>query len=362
MEPHRQRAGRSASPEDKPEENPVAEESLQSGAPTMADVAAHVGVSRSLVSLVFRNRPGPNPQTRARILKAADELGYQPDTAAQMLRRRRRDQFGVLFDFEHEFERELVMTMYEEAGRRGYSLVLSGLGRSRSEQAAVEELLGARTAALIIVGATVSPQALRQLSRHVPVVEVGRHTPAAGTDVVQSRGDVGTAMLVEHLLSLGHREIIHLDGDHLPAAEARRAGYLRAMQAAGLGHLTRTVHGEYTEESGARAAIQLLAEPSLPTAIVAGNDQSAAGLIMMLSRAGVRVPEDVSVTGFDDATLAGLSHVQLTTVRQDAQEMGVLAVKAALERIAGRHEPGEFVIEPQLVVRGSTAPPRSGTA
>jgi DNA-binding LacI/PurR family transcriptional regulator len=172
---------------------------------------------------------------------------------------------------------------------------------------------------------------------------------------------VGIARVVEHLLSLGHTRIAYVHGPRLPAAATRRKGYLRAMASAGLRADVVTVAGpDYTEECGATAARTLLCRPrpDLPTAIVAGNDEQALGVLHVLVRAGVSVPDDVSLTGFDDTRIARLSSVDLTTARQDPVQMGRGAVTAALRRVA---EPGLapllVEIEPALVVRSSTGPP-----
>ena len=144
----------------------------------------------------------------------------------------------------------------------------------------------------------------------------------------------------------------------MPPAELRLRGYLDATRALGLRPDVLEFAGDYTEECGAAAGRELLAAAELPTAVVACNDQAAAGLVLTLSRAGVSVPEHVSVTGFDDSRFARLSAVDLTTVHQDARAMGKRAVNAALRRIGHpATRPQELVIEPELVVRSSTATP-----
>jgi DNA-binding LacI/PurR family transcriptional regulator len=146
----------------------------------------------------------------------------------------------------------------------------------------------------------------------------------------------------------------------MPPAALRLDGYLRAIVETGLDEDVVTVTGaDYTEESGAAAGRQLLGRPELPTAIVTGNDQEAVGVMQVLARAGVSIPDDVSLTGFDDSRFARLSSVDLTTARQDAEEMGKAAVSAVVRRI-GRPalRPSLSVVEPSLVVRSSTGPAR----
>jgi DNA-binding LacI/PurR family transcriptional regulator len=171
------------------------------------------------------------------------------------------------------------------------------------------------------------------------------------------------AQAVDHLVELGHRHIAYVHGPRMPSAKVRHEGYLRAMRRHKLPAQTVMTPDDYIEESGAGAAETLLSDEVLPTAVVAGNDHAALGLIHVLLRAGVTVPQHMSVTGFDDSRIAQLSYVDLTTVHQDGMEMGNVAVRAAAERITGaRADPTETVIMPALVVRGSTAPPRSSSA
>jgi DNA-binding LacI/PurR family transcriptional regulator len=329
----------------------------------MGDVAARAGVSRQLVSLIFLNAPGASSESRARVLEAAAELGYQPDAGARALRRGRSRSLGVLFQPKHTSEADVVGGIYPAAHRVSYNVVLSALTPARDEETAVAELLGYRCEALILIGAHMGLDDLRRLAAQLPVVSVGGGVPEGetGCDVVRSAGDVGVAQAVDHLVQLGHRHIAYVHGQRMPSAKIRQQGYLQAMARHGLPPRVVTIPEDYIEESGADAAKTLLQDETLPTAVVAGNDHAALGLIHTLLRAGVKVPEQISVTGFDDSRVAQLSYVDLTTVHQDGSEMGRFAVEAALARITGaRTTPTEVVVSPTLVVRGSTAPPRDG--
>jgi DNA-binding LacI/PurR family transcriptional regulator len=330
--------------------------------PTMADVAARVGVSRQLVSLVFRDAPGASADTRARVRKAAEELGYSPDIAARTLRRGTSKYLGVVFTPAYSSESDIVAGIYPAALNRGYNVVLSALTPTRDTRTAVEELLGYRSEALILIGSLMHADALEQLAVRVqiPIVSLGWGSANESYDVVRSAGDVGIEQAVLHLADLGHRQITYVHSETMPPASVRLEGYERAMTNLSLTPRVIVMSGDYTEESGSGAAARLLAEDALPTAVVTGNDQAALGLIHSLLRAGVAIPKDVSVTGFDDSRIAQLSFMDLTSPRQDPVEMGHAAVEAAIRRI-GRSdvEPAEFVITPRLVVRGSTAVPRT---
>ncbi len=334
--------------------------------PTMADIARRVGVSRQLVSLVLRDAPGASDETRRRVHEAARELGFTPHLGARSLRRAQSKDIGVVFAPAHSTEHEIVGAMYPAAAARGYEINLSAHTGTRSTEQAVEELRGVRCAALILVGSDLDHARILSIAERsqVPVVDVGYGRRNDVYDVVRSAGDRGIAHMTEYVASLGHRRIAYLDPSSMPMAARRRRGHLRAMRRLGLEPDVVAVPGDYTatnyfEEAGATAARAILARPELPTVVVTANDHSAAGFLQVVSRQGVRVPEDVSLTGFDDSPVARFSAVDLTTVRQDPSLMGAAAVEAALRRVSSPVlAPEETVVETSLVFRGSTAPPR----
>jgi DNA-binding LacI/PurR family transcriptional regulator len=312
------------------------------------------------VSLVLRDAPGASAATRERVRRAATELGYNPHLGAQALRQASSKHLGVAFTPAPATEPDIVEYIYPAAMEKGYTVVLSAQTPTRDTRQAVEELLGYRCAALIIIGSTLASNDLKALARRstVPVVIVGAGQKNTYYDVVRSAGDAGISQAVHHLAELGHGDVAYVHSESMPPAQLRLDGYLRATAELSIRPKVIQMAGDYTEESGAEAARQLLREGSLPTAVVTGNDQAALGLMQVLIRAGVSVPEHVSVTGFDDSRIAQLSSVNLTTARQDPAEMGDAAVQAAVRRIGRSNvKPAEFVIMPKLIVRGSTAPP-----
>ena len=337
--------------------------------PTMADIAAHLGVSRQLVSLALRGAPGASEETRRRVRDAARELGFSAHIGARSLRRSRSKDLGVIFAPAHSTEPEIVEHIYPAAAARGYDVILSAHTATRSTNQAIEELLGHRCAALIVIGSHLDHAGLRAVADRLPIplVDVGYGRRNAFYDVVRSSGDKGIAHVVAYLAELGHRQIAYVDPASMPPAKLRRQGYNRVAKRLGLLTDILTVTGDYTsgnyfEEAGSTAARQLLERSHLPTAVVAPNDHAAVGLLQILTRHGVRVPEDVSVTGFDDAPIARLSSVDLTTVKQDPELMGVAAVEAAVRRVEGPEAtPGETVVQTSLIVRGSTASPRAAS-
>ena len=324
--------------------------------PTLEDVAARAGVSRALVSIVIRGVPGASAETRERVLKAAEELGYRPDTRARLLARSSSQLLGVTFNVQHTFHTDLIEGIYAAADRSDYEVVLSALTPRRDEPRAVETLLGYRCDALIMLGPESPAALLEELGRRLPVIAVGRRLREPSIDLVHTDEEAGMRQAVDHLVKLGHQDIVHIDGGRSPKATDRRRAYRAAMRQHGLGDRVHIVPGGQTAESGATAARLLLDEGAPPTAMIAYDDDGAAGVLDSFLRAGISVPRDVSVIGFDDSRLSRLSHVNLTTVGQDAGRMASLAVERAVARLSGDEiADRELVIPPHLVVRGTTA-------
>src|SRR5664279_953361 len=328
--------------------------------PTLADVAARAGVSTALVSTVMRDVPGASAATRQRILQAAQEIGYRPDSRARLLRSNRSRLIGVTFGVQHAFHGDLVSGLYEAADAAGYEIALSAVTPRRDERRAVGSLLQDRCEAMILLGPESRVRYLAELAERCPVVVVARAVNDRAVDVVRTADDEGLRQAVDHLVALGHRRIAHVDGGRAPGAAQRRRGYRQAMHRHGLDAEIHIVPGGLTEEDGAEAARELLALTPRPTAVAVFNDRSATGLLDVFRNAGVRVPQDISVVGFDDSRLARLSHVDLTTVAQDAGRMARLAVGRAIDRLDGTATGGrEIVIPPRLIRRGTTAKVRS---
>ncbi|MCW2704584.1 MAG: transcriptional regulator, LacI family [Blastococcus sp.] len=330
--------------------------------PRLEDVAAEVGLSPASVSLVLRGAAGPSAATRERVLEAAGRLGYRPDRAASLLARRRSRLIGVMLDIRSDYHGELVEDVHEAAEQHGYDLVLSTITRSRDERRAVETLLDSRCEALLLLGPDAPAAWLAELDRQLPVVVVGRSIGSPGVDIVRAADDQGVSLSVDHLVGLGHAQIAYVDGGAGEIAAARRDGYRRAMLRHGLRDRIRVIPGDHTEEAGIRAGMRVAAvltgHAPTPTAVVTFNDRVAVGLLDALSRAGVAVPGDISVVGYDDSPLSRLAHVGLTTVSQNSPALIEHAVTAIVERLdGGRTTHTEIVLPPGLVVRTTTAPP-----
>ncbi|MDF1488068.1 LacI family DNA-binding transcriptional regulator [Tessaracoccus caeni] len=328
--------------------------------PTMMDVAKAAGVSRALVSIVMRGAPGASDQTRAHVLAAAANLGYVPDARAQALRQRGKPSIGVVFQPSQAFQAAIVDRIYAATRDTDYSVVLSATTETHGQSAALESLIGYRCGSLIALGTDLTAERLAPIAKRLPLIVVAWLLEAEGVECVASDDDGGLTQAVGHLVSLGHRRITFLESPSAGGNAERLRGYLTAMAAHGLEEEIDVVPAGSLEEGGAMAAAILLERPELPTAIIGFNDNCAAGVQDLFVRKGVRIPEDVSLVGFDDSEIAQVSYRQLTTVRQDIDALAHVAVNRAIDRMFGR--PGDGpppVIPTSLTLRRTTAPPRA---
>ncbi|MGB1631198.1 MAG: LacI family DNA-binding transcriptional regulator [Acidimicrobiales bacterium] len=327
--------------------------------PTMDTVAERAGVSRALVSLVMNDSPKVSDAKRTAVLEAAAALGYLPNLHARSLAQQRTKTFGIIInDIHNPFFAEVVSGIEAAADEHGFSVLILNGGRDPGrERRAVETHLQFQVEALILVGTRLDDDELEQASRVAPTVIVASGPDHPGVDTITANDTIGAALAVDHLVALGHTDIVHLDGGDNISSRPRAAGFARAMRAAGLEpRVVRAGDGEADAEA---AVVQLVEEEAVPTAIFAFNDLLAAGVLDVLESAGLRVPDDVSVVGYDNTFIAQLNHMSLTAVDQPRRKMGELAVQTMLERIEdNRTKPTNLDLAPTLAVRGSTGPPR----
>ncbi|MBD1542946.1 LacI family DNA-binding transcriptional regulator [Arthrobacter sp. UC242_113] len=327
--------------------------------PRLEDVAERAGVSHQTVSRVINNHPNVSKATRERVEAAIAELGYRRNTAARSLVTRKSQTIGVLGSELSQYGPANTLLGVEHAARdAGYFVSIAAL-RAVSREAifdAIRHFLDQSVDGIVvIVPHSETLLALEELKPGVPVVAVGSlgSESVSGAMVDQKRG---AELAVGHLIEQGHRRIGHIAGpqDWIDAV-ARAEGWSAALRAAGLDD-NLVVEGDWSAGSGYEIGRKLAAERTA-TALFVGNDQMSLGLLRAFSEAGVRVPEDVSVVGFDDQPESGYFTPPLTTVRQDFEELGRRCMDLMLSAIEKGDTVSTTVVEPELVVRGSTSAP-----
>lgn len=327
--------------------------------PTMKDIADHLGVSRQLVSLVLRGIPGPSAESRDRVQAAAKELGYRPNASARLLRQQRTRRIGMMFEMRNPFQVRVVERLFVRATERGFGLTLGPITVERPTDVVVAELMEERVEALVAFNPDPGSSALRDAAALVPLVWLGEWVDSPGVDNIHVDEVEGLRLAVEHLVCLGHRDIVYAGGLGEGVGETRAEAYRAAMATFGLAERTRVLASDFSEEGGADVARRIAGSSERPTAVVCCGDQCAVGVLGVLAQAGIRVPRDISVIGFDDSYLASLSYHRLTSVRQDVEATVESTLDTVLGRIEGNEEPRRVVATPtSLVVRDSTGPAR----
>ncbi|WP_240646166.1 LacI family DNA-binding transcriptional regulator [Georgenia sp. SYP-B2076] len=331
------------------------------GAPSMADVAAVAGVSHQTVSRVLNNPDAVRPDTRERVLVAIRALGYRRNPAARALVTRRTRLIGVINPGEARFGPANTTIAIEEAAREaGYATTLTIMRDARHEtvEAALEYFLGLGVDGIVVIAArTHVAAAADELAGRLPVVMVAAGLQAtASLHVVAVDQELGARMATRHLIGLGHREVVHVSGPNdWFDARARVAGWRKEMREAGL-EVSALVAGGWDAAQGYEVARRMARDRRLPGAVFAANDQMALGMLRAFQEAGVRVPEDVSVVGFDDVAGSEFFSPPLTTVRQPFAAVGRRCIEVILGALDGR-SPSTTLIPPELVVRSSAARP-----
>lgn len=320
-------------------------------------VAQASGVSPSTVSRILNGTAIVSAEKREAVDRAIAELGFVPNPIARGLAGGRTMSVGVITQsIDSPFYGVALRGIEEELTAAGYSpLFTSGHWNAEQEKRCIETLRARRVDGLIILNARLGNGTLRSLAKQLPMVITDRDLSAPGLYTLSFDSFQGAKLATEHLLSLGHRKIVHIAGDlaHSDANERLR-GYRAALEAAGVPFREDYVlPGMYFEDSGREAVEQLLARRLPFTAIFAANDQMAFGAAVALHAHGLRVPDEVSLVGFDD--LATAAHVvpPLTTVHQASLELGRSAAKSLLALLSDQ-QPQEQLPEPRLIVRAST--------
>jgi DNA-binding LacI/PurR family transcriptional regulator len=323
---------------------------------TMDDVAKEAGVSRGLVSLALRDAYGVSDSTRDRILAVAQRLNYQPNALASGLARRTNNTLGVfLLDLHNELFADIYDGIRDVATDAGTELVLSvGSTGGTLDKPALDVLVRAQADVVVAAGLLLSDKELASYRESLRLVSVARRV--SGADNVLSSNELGAKLAVQHLLELGHRRILHLAAPSSDGYHGRRRGFRRAMRTAGLE--PEILVSDYSRAEAARVIGPILDSADRPTAVFAHNDQTALGVLDALYGRGLRVPDEMSVIGYDNTSASRPPEIALTTVDLHGETLGRRAAEIALARMADPEaSPIEQTFKPTLVVRATTGPP-----
>lgn len=324
--------------------------------PNIYDVAALAGVSHQTVSRVFNNQPNIRPATKAKVEEAMAQLGYQPNPAARSLVTAKSNMIGLLVSDTGLYGPAGMLNAMERQARQAGYFAITVAVRSDSPEAWEEGIrhlakMHVEGIATIALRSEVL-QLATSIMPNVKMVAIDADDEADQVRAVGIDNFKGAHMATQHLIELGHRQILHIAGPSTSSeASSRLRGYQKAMTEAGL--KTSVVQGDWTAETGYRIGVELDLDGAAPTAIFTANDHLALGLIKALSARGVSIPEDISLVGFDDIPEAPYFLPPLTTVRQDFTQLGELAIQVLLSDLAGTKRKKMATITPQLVLRES---------
>ncbi|OLC08317.1 MAG: hypothetical protein AUH42_01870 [Gemmatimonadetes bacterium 13_1_40CM_70_11] len=308
---------------------------------TIKDVARAAGVSVATVSRAHNNSRLVTEATRTRVRAVVERLGYSPHAAARSLSTHRTSTLGVLLpDLYGEFYSELIRGIDQTAQRHGFHLlVASSHNEKHAIEAALQSMRGRVDGLIVMSPAPGAYLAVRDLPASFPVVLLNSAATGEAFDALTIDNARGAYEMVRHLIALGHRRIVMISGPERNSDAAERLGGFRAaVRDAGLdGRATLEVAGEFTDSSGFEACLELLRCAPRPTAIFAANDAMAIGALSALREAGVAVPQEIAVAGFDDIPMARYTHPPLSTVRVDIVALGARATERLLEAVGNHH-------------------------
>ncbi|MFJ3818153.1 LacI family DNA-binding transcriptional regulator [Streptomyces sp. NPDC090056] len=335
---------------------------------TITDVARHAGVSTAAVSKVMRNAYGVSPAMQDRVRTAMAELDYRPHAAARGMRGRTYT-VGVLLDnVRNAFFADILDGIHQELENSEYTVLIGAAGFGPDEQArTIRSMVDRQMDGLVLIAPATPRAEVLSTAAVTPTVVIGHHDTSEAHDSVVDADDLGAALVVDHLVSLGHRDIALISATGSRTSRWQRTpeivlaeGYVRAMERHGLADRARVHHAAYTDEGGRAAGIALLSGNDRPTAILAGADVAALGIYRAADELGLSIPKDISLVGYNNTAIASLAPVQLTSVDQAGQTMGAAAAKMLIERVEGRRDRSmQTTMTPRLVVRRSTGAPRA---
>lgn len=327
---------------------------------TIYDVAREANVSLATVSRVLNNNPHVKESTRRRVQEAIDRLGFEPNLVASALMTKRTRLVALLVpDISNPFYAEVASGVEDAAAELDYNCVICNVGGDTNKQAEYVGVLRRKGIDGIIFGtAKHDDQLVLDLSkRRYPLTLMARDVPAAEVNRVLMDDGAGGALAARHLLQLGHKQLTMVtEPDRIHSSQERARGFHRTLRAAAVEPLLVEAEGSDII-AGIKAGHRIFSERRRPTAIFAANDLLAIGIMQAARKEGLRIPEDLSVVGFDGTVMAEVAHPPLTTIAQPMRDMGQAAAKLLLETLSNGGESRRVVMQPELRIGGTTARP-----
>lgn len=330
---------------------------------TIKDIAREVGVSPSTVSRALSDSPLISDETREKVHREAQRLGYERNELARALVKGSSEAIGLIIpDITNTFFADIARGVGEAADAAGYGVILCNTNGSIDREGSYIGLLRRKQVdGLVLATATLNDPSTKSLSKtETPFILVSRICQDVDTSYVIGDDRAGARLAVEHLIGLGHRKIGFIGGPaNVQSSRDRRATYRKVLRQHGLYAEENWVcYADFTQAAGREAGRRMLSLESRPTAIFAANDVTALGVLEAADELGLSVPKDLSLVGYDDISYASLPRIQLTTVAQPTFEMGKIATEWLLSVLTNRDMPRLCsILEPHLVVRSTTTHP-----
>ncbi len=334
-------------------------------AATMKDVAEQAGVSTATVSRALMNPEKVSASTRQKVDQAVMAVGYSPHALSRNLKRNEsRTILVIVPDICDPFFADLIKGIERTAAESGYLVLIGDCAQqNQQEKTFINLIITKQIDGMLLLGSDLPFDASKEEQRNLPpMVMANEFAPELELPTVHIDNLTAAFEAVHYLLNLGHQRIACIEGPkHMPLCQYRSQGYVQALRRNGISvENALTAQGDFTYESGARAVSELMALPSPPTAIFCHNDIMAIGAMFQAKKMGLRIPQDLSVVGFDDIKASQFTDPPLTTVAQPRFQLGRQAMLLLLEQLQGNPvQNGSLLLDSELVVRQSTAAPKA---
>ena len=330
------------------------------------------GVSQACVSKYLNNKPYVSKKTQEKIHQAIEELNYRPSAIARSLVSKKTNKIGVIvLDITNPYQTETIRGIeeYITTHNLDYNIILIDMGTKEGlGDKYIDVLLENRVAGIATTSDKISPGYVKFLKKlKIPTIFIGRlvDVPDLELDYVTLDNKQGAYDMTKYLLSLGHRKIMYFTGPlDTNVTASRREGYRKALEEFRESKLKSWIidSGDFTYEAGFETAEKIFSADERPTAIFCANDYSAFGVIDYCYKHKIKIPEDVSIAGFDDVTFSSFGFISLTTVKQPINKLGILAAEVLFKKInSDNDEPIQIVLQPKIVMRGSTGKAKTGS-